>query len=127
MVLDFFKYLRIYDYNYQYLKIILWLKIFFYFLEWLWADYMLYNYFKDRFVRKLDELGRQRLEYEKEVLRNLSDGTLHRCKQEPVANFCQYFNKGEIKFLDELRENQRNKSLKLLKSRNDIKLKQNKG
>ena len=86
---------------------------------------MLYNYFKDRFVRKLDELGRQRLEYEKEVLRNLSDGTLHRCKQEPVANFCQYFNKGEIKFLDELRENQRNKSLKLLKSRNDIKLKQN--
>ena len=103
------------------------LKFSYYVLEWLWADYMLYNYFKDRFVTKLDKFGRQRLEYEKEVLRNLSESTLHRCKQKPVANFCQYFNKGEIEFLDELRENQRNKSLKLLKSSNDIKLKQNKG
>ena len=100
----------------------------YHFLEWLWADYMLYNYFKDRFVRKLDELGRQRLEYEKEVLRNLSDITLNMCKQEPSADsFCQYFSKGEIKFLDELREIQRNKSLKLMRSSNDIKFEINKG
>ena len=80
---------------------------------------MLYNYFKDRFETKLDTFGRQRLEYEKEVLRNLSDITLNMCKQEPVASVCQYFNKGEMKFLDELREIQRYKSLKMLRSRNN--------
>ena len=71
-------------------------------IEWLWADYMLYDYFKDRFMTKLDIFGQQRLEYEKQVLRNLTDKKLKRCNQNLGDIDCQYFRKGELKFLDEL-------------------------
>ena len=77
---------------------------------------MLYDYFKIRFKSKLEAFGQQRMEYEKLMLRGLSNTTLMRCKKEPREKFCEYFNKGELKFLDELRETQRNKSLELLKS-----------
>ena len=83
-------------------------------IEWLWADYMLYDYFKDRFMTKLDILGKQRLENEKQKLRTLTDTTIKRCNENTADNFCQYFRKGELKFLDELRDFQTNKSLKLL-------------
>ena len=85
-------------------------------VEWLWADYMLYDYFKSRFKSKLEAFGQRRLELEKEILRNISDNTLLRCKQVPLEKYCEYFNKGELKFLDELRETQRNRSLQLLES-----------
>ena len=85
-------------------------------IEWLWADYMLYDYFKDRFMTKLDILGKQRLENEKQKLRTLTDTTIKRCYENTADNFCQYFRKGELKFLDELRDLQTNKSLKLLNS-----------
>ena len=84
--------------------------------EWLWADYMLYDYFKDRFMTKLDRFGKQRLENEKQVLRTITDTTIKRCNENIADNFCQYFRKGELKFLDELRDLQTNKSLKLLNS-----------
>ena len=80
---------------------------------------MLYDYFKDRFMKKLDILGQQRLEDEKQVLRNTTEITLKRCNRNPADNFCQYFKKGELKFLDELRVIQTNKSLKLLNSYNN--------
>ena len=86
---------------------------------------MLYDYFKDRFMKKLDTLGPQRLEDEKQVLRNITDITLKRCYQNSADNFCQYFRKGELKFLDELRDLQTNKSLKLLNSYNNSISKQN--
>ena len=88
-------------------------------IEWLWADYMLYDYFKDRFMTKLDILGKQRLENEKQNLRTLTDTTIKRCNENTADNFCQYFRKGELKFLDELRDLQTNKSLKLLNSYNN--------
>ena len=84
--------------------------------EWLWADYMLYDYFKDRFMTKLDRFGKQRLENEKQVLRTITDTTIKRCNENIADNFCQCFRKGELKFLDELRDLQTNKSLKLLNS-----------
>ena len=84
--------------------------------EWLWADYMLYDYFKDRFMKKLDVFGKLRLENEKQVLRTITDTTIKRCNENIADNFCQYFRKGELKFLDELRDLQTNKSLKLLNS-----------
>ena len=80
---------------------------------------MLYDYFKDRFMTKLDTLGQQRLEDEKQVLRNITEITLKRCNQNSDDTFCQYFRKGELKFLDELRVIQTNKSLKLLNSYNN--------
>ena len=86
---------------------------------------MLYDYFKDRFMKKLYTLGPQRLEDEKQVLRNITDITLKRCYQNSADNFCQYFRKGELKFLDELRDLQTNKSLKLLNSYNNSISKQN--
>ena len=86
---------------------------------------MLYDYFKDRFMKKLDTLGPQRLEDEKQLLRNITDITLKRCNQNSADNFCQYFRKGELKFLDELRDLQTNKSLKLLNSYNNSISKQN--
>ena len=84
--------------------------------EWLWADYMLYDYFKDRFMTKLDVFGKLRLENEKQVLRTITDTTIKRCNENIADNFCQYFRKGELKFLDELRDLQTSKSLKLLNS-----------
>ena len=86
---------------------------------------MLYDYFKDRFMKKLDTLGPQRLEDEKQLLRNITDITLKRCYQNSADNFCQYFRKGELKFLDELRDLQTNKSLKLLNSYDNSISKQN--
>ena len=86
---------------------------------------MLYDYFKDRFMKKLYTLGPQRLEDEKQVLRNITDITLKRCYQNSADNFCQYFRKGELKFLDELRDLQTNKSLKLLNSYDNSISKQN--
>jgi len=87
--------------------------------EWLWADYMLYDYFKDRFMTKLDIFGQQRLEYEKQVLRIVTDKKLKRCNHNLGDIDCQYFRKGELKFLDELRDVQTNKSLKLINSYNN--------
>ena len=86
---------------------------------------MLYDYFKDRFMKKLDTLGPQRLEDEKQLLRNITDITLKRCNQNSADNFCLYFRKGELKFLDELRDLQTNKSLKLLNSYDNSISKQN--
>ena len=88
-------------------------------IEWLWADYLLYDYFKDRFMTKLDILGQQRLEDEKQVLRNVTGITFKRCNENYADNFCQYFRKGELNFLDELRNIQTNKSLKWLNSHNN--------
>ena len=76
-------------------------------------------------MKKLDTLGPQRLEDEKQLLRNITDITLKRCNQISADNFCQYFRKGELKFLDELRDLQTNKSMKLLNSYNNSISKQN--
>ena len=70
-------------------------------------------------MTKLDIFGHQRLENEKKVLRNVTDITLKRCNQNTTDSFCKYFRKGELKFLDELRDLQTNKSLKLLNSYNN--------
>ena len=67
-------------------------------------------------MKKLDVFGKQRLENEKQVLRTITDTTIKRCNENIADNFCQYFRKGELKFLDELRDLQTNKSLKLLNS-----------
>ena len=91
-------------------------------LEWLWADYMLYDYFKSRFLSKLEEFGQQRMELEKEFLRNVSDNTFMKCKQEPQEMYCEYFIKSEMEFLDEIRENQRARSLQVLKSTSGAKI-----
>ena len=53
-------------------------------IEWLWADYMLYDYFKDHFLAKLDRFGKQRLENEKQVLRNVTDTTIKRCDEKHI-------------------------------------------
>ena len=82
------------------------------FSEWLWADYMLYDYFKEQFLQRTTELGQEKLAYEKEVLRNVSESTLRRCKKQKADRGCEYFNKGEISFLDEIREQQTNKSVR---------------
>ena len=85
-------------------------------LEWLWADYMLYDYFKTRFKSKLEAFGQQRMEEQKTILRDITDSTLVGCKEESFKNVCKYINKYENPFLKKLQQIQKQKSLKLLQS-----------
>ena len=91
-------------------------------LDWLWEDYYLYDYFKRQFLLRLEEIGRLRLEEEKLLLRNFTSKIISQCeKRKPMArpNICNYISKGEFSFLDEIRNIQREKSLKILELRND--------
>ena len=95
---------------------------FFLILDWLWEDYHLYDYFKKKFLLRLEEIGRLRLEEEKLLLRNFTSKIISQCeKRKPMArpNICNYISKGEFTFLDEVRNIQREKSLKILELRND--------
>ena len=75
---------------------------------------MLYEYFKEQFLQKTAEFGHEKLAHEKKVLRNLSERTLRKCKKQNADEVCKYFEKGEIDFLEEVRENQTNKSVQII-------------
>ena len=97
-------------------------SLFFLILDWLWEDYHLYDYFKKKFLLRLEEIGRRRLEDEKRLLRNFTAKILRQCQErKPMSrpNICNYISKGEISFLEEVRNIQREKSLKILELRND--------
>ena len=61
--------------------------------------------------------GRQELDVEKEMLQKVSLQAMNECsssRKKSSGYFCDYYKKGELKFLDEVREIQRNKSLEIL-------------
>ena len=86
--------------------------------DWLWADYILYDYFKEKFMKKIEIFGTQKLKLEKQMLRNKSEETMKRCKENNLDKDCNYLRKGEKAFLDEVREKQTIKSLQILEMDN---------
>ena len=91
-------------------------------LDWLWQDYILYDYYKTQFMDRVKAFGRQELDVEKEMLRKVSLQAMNECSNSRKTSsgyFCNYYKKGELNFLDEVREIQRNKSLEMLRSIKD--------
>ena len=111
------------------------------FTEWLWADYLLYDHFKEKFAKEIETFGRHRLEHEKEILKRAIDYKKEICIEAEVDNSllpkedrlfganvmgyklkkdtgdesCPYYTMKEVTFLDYLRMIQTNKSHAKLK------------
>ena len=75
---------------------------------------MLYEYFKEQFLKRIESFGQQKLVYEKEKMRLISQRVINRCKKDKMDPVCEYYKKNEGEFLDELRDYQTNKSLQIL-------------
>ena len=91
-------------------------------LDWLWQDYILYDYYKTQFMDRVKAFGRPELDVEKEMLQKVSLQAMNECsisRKKSSGYFCNYYKKGELNFLDEVREIQRNKSLEILRSIKD--------
>ena len=86
--------------------------------SWLWADYILYDYFLKKFEKKKADFGHEKMIQEREKLRWTYNTETDECKSTPSDKLCVNLGKGEKLFLDELRERQTSKSLKILKTRN---------
>ena len=109
--------------------------------EWLWADYLLYEHFKNKFLKKREAFGLQNLENDKRILKEAIDRVEDRCIKGKVENNvlpkkdrifghnvmgyevkmssgkdCPYYTMGESHFVDIVRSIQRNKSNEKLKS-----------
>ena len=110
--------------------------------SWLWADYKLYNYFKSKFQDRLYQFGAERMEEEKLALKSLVSRTWNNCvetqfsgnsvkdvhskpygrdilvqKLKPGADKdCEYFVMKENLFVDHLRNIQKDRAAKVLKS-----------
>ena len=98
-----------------------------YILEWLSADYVLYNYFKKKFVNQIETYGRSRLEYEKNVLKRITNRTITQCNlnlsspknyNSGINKSCKYYTKGVIALLKEAKKKQTKKSLEKLRNKN---------
>ena len=86
--------------------------------SWLWADYMLYDYFLKKFERQKANFGYRKISIEKEILRSTYKRNLNKCKTNQSDKFCVNLDKGEKMFLDELRDKQTIKSLRILRKGN---------
>ena len=68
---------------------------------------------------RVQAFGRQELDVEKEILQKVALQAMNECsnsRKKSSGYFCNYYKKGELNFLDEVREIQRNKSLAMLRS-----------
>ena len=99
-----------------------------YILEWLSADYVLYNHFKKKFLNQIEIYGHSRLEYEKNVLKRMANRTISQCKlklsspnhyHSGISNSCKYYTKGVVALLSEAKRKQNMKSLEKLKEENE--------
>ena len=54
--------------------------------EWLWADYQLYIYFKEKFEKTIGAIGTNYLQSELEQLQYLNNNLKERCQAEVVDN-----------------------------------------
>ena len=112
-----------------------------YISEWLWADHLLYDHFKQKFAKKRKSYGLSKLSNEKEVLRRATENVKQRCIEALVDNkllpqkdrlygynvmgyrlkknsgdsSCPYYTMKEGSFLGELRRIQEQKSKEKLK------------
>ena len=86
--------------------------------SWLWADYILYDYFLEKFKKKKADFGQEKLMQEKTELRKTLNTTVNACNTNPADEFCSHLGKAEHPFLDEIRARQTLKSLKILNNKN---------
>ena len=118
--------------------------IYVYISEWLWADYLLYDHFKQKFIKERESYGLSQLNHEKEILKRATEHVKQRCIEAQVDNnllpqkdrlygsnvmgyklkensgdsSCPYYTMKEVSFLDEVRKIQEQKSMDLLRSDN---------
>ena len=104
--------------------------------EWLWADSLLYNHFKKKFIRERETYGIYQLEHEKQILKRAIDNVKEQCiegqidnkllpqkdrlhgsdvmgwklKENSGDNTCPYYTMKEKSFLDDVRSIQEEKS-----------------
>ena len=98
-----------------------------YILEWLSADYVLYNYLKKKFLNQIETYGRSRLEYEKNVLNRMANRTITQCQltlsspknyHSGISKSCKYYQKSVTGLLKEAKKKQKKKSLEKLRKKN---------
>ena len=94
------------------------IKLFFA-LEWLWQDYILYDYYKTKFAERVEAFGRARIDAEKGVLRQTLSDAIRQChepndtRSDATNHFCNYYKKDELQMLFKLREVQEKKLLEV--------------
>ena len=100
---------------------------------WLKADYVLYDLAQKKFEEKVENYGRERLRDEVDQLKEMNSKLMEECVEgeetyvylgeellryklrDPKNETCQYLVKGELDFLNELREDQRARAEAILK------------
>lgn len=107
--------------------------------DWLWADYLLYDYFKDELQRKKKAFGTDHIEKKVEELGQLNENLKKDCVLETVKNtnslssdfkpwskdvigfkideekdYCKYFGLAEVRFIDHIRTLQADRGKKWL-------------
>ena len=115
--------------------------------EWLWADNLLYEYFKKIFLNQRKAFGLQKLKHEKQILEKASNKVKKRCIEAKVENKdlaendrlygddvmgykvrqnngkdCPYYTMKEDNFVDDVRSIQRKKSIAKIKKHNVTKI-----
>ena len=86
--------------------------------SWLWADYILYDYFLKKFEWKKANFGHQKMLAERKKLRRTYNERTNKCKSNPSDRFCVHLRMGEFKFLDEIRARQTKKCINILQRKN---------
>ena len=93
----------------------------FFTLEWLWQDYILYNYYKKKLEERVEAFGRARIEAEKKILRRALSDALIRCHKpddievDAIKHFCKYYKKDELEILVEMKDAQEGKVMEISK------------
>ena len=85
------------------------------FLEWLWADYLLYDHFKHVYDNLIFSYGRDRLDLEKDILRTEAHLTEIECRAKKYEGDCNLYRISEIDFLDMFRKRQDAERMEILK------------
>ena len=77
------------------------------------ADYVLYDYFKDKFETKIEIFGRRKLEYENNILHGESDRVAKQCatKSSSTKELCEFHTMGDAKFVELVKTDQKIRSL----------------
>ena len=84
-------------------------------LEWLWADYLLYDHFKQKFSGIVQKYGRKRLDLEKEILRKEAHLEEIRCRAKQwKGDTCKFYKMHEVTFLDIFRKKQMLQRIEML-------------
>ena len=80
----------------------------------------MYDYYKNKFLLRINGFGRENIDAEKENLRSTFQKTIRQCHQpendamsKSVRHFCAYHKTSELQMIDEVRDLQRKKSLEI--------------